>query len=96
MSTIVQMPVRVKPPPADTGEIISPGCASFGNHDARKRRADGEIIQVLLRQRDAALGYRDVAAPGIQARRERSDLGICCVQLGLGAQLLLAQRADRA
>ena len=29
MSTIVQMPVRVKPPPADTGEIISPGCASF-------------------------------------------------------------------
>ncbi len=29
MSTMVQMPVRVKPPPADTGEIISPGCASF-------------------------------------------------------------------
>ena len=29
MSTIVQMPVRVKPPPAETGEIISPGCASF-------------------------------------------------------------------
>ena len=26
MSTIVQMPVRVKPP-ADIGEIISPGCA---------------------------------------------------------------------
>ena len=29
MSTIVQMPVRVNPPPADTGETISPGCASF-------------------------------------------------------------------
>ena len=29
MSTIVPMPVRVKPPPAETGEIISPGCASF-------------------------------------------------------------------
>ena len=29
MSTIVQIPVRVKPPPAETGEIISPGCASF-------------------------------------------------------------------
>ena len=29
MSTMVQMPVRVKPPPADTGEIISPGCASL-------------------------------------------------------------------
>jgi hypothetical protein len=29
MSTIVQIPVRVKPPPAETGEIISPGWASF-------------------------------------------------------------------
>ena len=29
MSTMVQTPVRVKPPPALTGEIISPGCASF-------------------------------------------------------------------
>ena len=26
---MVQMPVRVKPPPAETGEIISPGCASL-------------------------------------------------------------------
>ena len=29
MSTMVQMPVRVKPPPADTGDTISPGWASF-------------------------------------------------------------------
>ena len=29
MSTIVQMPVRVNPPPAETGDTISPGCASF-------------------------------------------------------------------
>ncbi len=29
MSTIVATPVRVKPPPADIGETISPGCASF-------------------------------------------------------------------
>ena len=29
MSTMVQMPVRVKLPPADTGEIISPGCAAL-------------------------------------------------------------------
>ena len=29
MSTTVQMPVRVKPPPADSGETISPGCASL-------------------------------------------------------------------
>ena len=29
MSTMVPMPVRVKPPPADMGEIISPGCAAL-------------------------------------------------------------------
>jgi hypothetical protein len=29
MSTTVPMPVRVKPPPAEMGEIISPGCASL-------------------------------------------------------------------
>ena len=29
MSTIVPMPVRVKPPPAEIGEIISPGCADL-------------------------------------------------------------------
>ena len=29
MSTIVPIPVRVKPPPAETGDTISPGCAFF-------------------------------------------------------------------
>src|SRR5882762_8039566 len=29
MSTIVAMPVRVKPPPAELGETISPTCASL-------------------------------------------------------------------
>ena len=29
MSTMVPMPVRVKPPPAEIGEIISPGCADL-------------------------------------------------------------------
>ncbi len=29
MSTIVPMPVRVKPPPADIGETISPSCAAL-------------------------------------------------------------------
>ena len=29
ISTMVQIPVFVKPPPADTGEIISPGCAAL-------------------------------------------------------------------
>src|SRR3546814_4930205 len=29
MSTTVPMPVRVKPPPADSGDTISPGCAAL-------------------------------------------------------------------
>ena len=29
MSTMVEMPVRVKPPPAETGDTISPGWASL-------------------------------------------------------------------
>ena len=29
MSTMVPMPVRIDPPPAEIGEIISPGCAAF-------------------------------------------------------------------
>ena len=29
MSTMVEIPVRVKPPPAETGDTISPGWASF-------------------------------------------------------------------
>ncbi len=29
MSTMVQMPVRVKPPPAEIGETISPGWAAL-------------------------------------------------------------------
>ncbi len=38
MSTIVQMPVRVKLPPADMGEIISPGCAFFDVTIRRRAR----------------------------------------------------------
>ena len=43
MSTIVPMPVRVKPPPAEMGEIISPGCADL----ATTMPANGARITVL-------------------------------------------------
>ena len=44
MSTIVQMPVRVKPPPA-TGATISPGCAARRSDHAVERRAhDGVVL----------------------------------------------------
>ena len=49
MSTMVQMPVRVKPPPADIGEIISPGWASFEiTTPANGARIDS-VVEVLLR-----------------------------------------------
>ena len=49
MSTMVQMPVRVNPPPADTGEIISPGCASLEIDHAGERRADDRVERGLRR-----------------------------------------------
>ena len=62
MSTMVQMPVRVKPPPADTGETISPGWAALltttpanGDIDLRPGRL-GLALQAL----DLGLGAGDV------------------------------------
>ena len=53
---MVATPVRVKPPPAETGEIISPTCASFGNGDAVERRANHAIVHGLLSFGDARFG----------------------------------------
>ena len=89
MSTIVPMPVRVKPPPADTGEIISPGCASFeiatpsnGARTVMSARSVrrwftrlSDTFDLLLRQRDPRL--------------ERLDLRARRVDLGLADDLLL-------
>ena len=68
MSTIVQMPVRVKPPPADTGEIISPGCASFEiATPSNGARTIMSARSVSLRG-DLALGdLRPAAAPARSA-----------------------------
>ncbi len=82
MSTIVQMPVRVKPPPADTGEIISPGCASFeiatpsnGARTTMSARSACGAGDLRLRDFDLLLGQRD-------PRLERLDLRLRRVELG--------------
>ena len=45
---MVPMPVRVNPPPADTGEIISPGCAFLAIDHAGERRPDHHVVQLAL------------------------------------------------
>ena len=91
MSTIVQMPVRVKPPPADTGEIISPGCASFeiampsnGARTTMSARSVRRALTLRLRDLDLLLRHRD-------PRLERFDLGIGRIELGAGDDLVLHQ-----
>ena len=56
MSTIVQMLVRVNPPPADTGDTISPACPT---RHAAERRAHDHVVQVGLQQLDLPLRYLD-------------------------------------
>jgi len=52
--------VRVNPPPAETGETISPTCASLETTIRRKRGADRAIIESLLGYSDACLGSSDL------------------------------------
>ena len=71
MSTMVQMPVRVKPPPADIGEIISPGCASF-EMTTPSNGARTTVVEIGLAARStSALGDRDLLLR--QAIRACSD-----------------------
>ena len=91
MSTMVQMPVRVKPPPADTGEIISPGCASFEiatPSNGARTTMSFEIglarVDLRLRDLDLLLRHRD-------PRLQRLDLRLGGVELGARDDLLLHQ-----
>jgi hypothetical protein len=83
MSTIVPMPVRVKPPPADTGEIISPGCASFEITTPLNGRADDHVDQVGLLQVDLALGDADLLRRVADPRLQRVHVRLRLVELGL-------------
>ena len=73
MSTMVQIPVRVKPPPADTGETISPGCASFEIATPLK----GARMIVLSRwsaELDLSFGDVHLLAQRADARVDRVDI----------------------
>ena len=57
---MVPMPVRVNPPPADTGEIISPGCASFEITTPLNGARTTMSVRFGLLQIDLALGDADL------------------------------------
>ena len=67
------MPVRVKPPPPDTGETISPTCAASSETMPSNGAHDLHVAQQLPLDGEAALGDGDVAAGrlagGLQAAR---------------------------
>ena len=86
MSTMVLMPVRVKPPPADTGDTISPGWASLEMRHAAERRADHRVVERRLLERHLALGDEDLLAQRGDAGDERVDLGLRLVHVGGGGQ----------
>ena len=82
MSTIVQMPVRVKPPPAETGEIISPGCASFEIATPLNGARITVSVEVGLARVDLALGDLHLLLRQRDPRLQRVDLRLRLVDLG--------------
>ena len=69
MSTTVEMPVRVNPPPAGDGGNHLAGLGVFGNGDTREGGPDGVVV-------DIPLGYRDAGGCGDRSwARETAELG---------------------
>jgi hypothetical protein len=75
MSTIVPTPVRVKPPPAESGETISPTCAALTGDDAGERRAHHRVVEVHPRLRDLRPGRVGLAATRVELRGGGGDRG---------------------
>ena len=72
MSTMVPMPVRVKPPPAEIGEIISP--RRLGDHDATEWRAHDGVIELHLGHHNRFLRHPDLFLGTGQSRPEHIAL----------------------
>ena len=90
MSTIVPMPVRVKPPPAESGETISPGCAALAVTTPAKARGTTEYSKSYLGPWHLGAGRVGLAATGGELSRGGGDRGtdgrrICCVAMPLDA-----------
>ena len=91
MSTMVLMPVRVKPPPADTGDTISPGWASLLSATPRNgARITVSSIAVCC-SATCRSATSDLLAQRGDAGDERVDLGLRLVHVGRGGQPLLRQ-----
>ena len=91
MSTMVQMPVRVKPPPAETGEIISPGCASLEMATPSNGARTTMSARSVFAGGDLRLGDLDLLLRHRNPRLERLDLRLRGVELGARDDLVLDQ-----
>ena len=91
MSTIVPIPDRVNPPPADTGEIISPGCASFEIATPSNGARTAMSARSVRRCDDETLRHLDLLARECDARLPRFHLRLGRVELCLADDLLLDQ-----
>ena len=91
MSTIVPIPDRVNPPPADTGEIISPGCASFEiatpSNGARTAMSARSVRRCATRLSDTLI----CSLRECDARLPRFHIRLGRVELCLADDLLLDQ-----
>ena len=94
MSTMVQMPVRVKPPPAEIGEIISPGWALRSTTTPANGARMLMLRQHLARTLGVEAGGLDLGLRLGLLRPQHSDPGVGLGQVGLGGEVLLLQRLD--
>ena len=86
---MVAMPVRVKPPPADIGEIISPGCASFEITTPANGARTCRSSKSMLPHRETALRDLHLRLRRRQARGERVRFRLRRVERRLADELLL-------
>ena len=71
---MVPMPVRVKPPPAEIGEIISPGCAALATTTPLEWRAHDSVIELHLGHHNRFLRHPDLFLGTGQSRPEHIAL----------------------
>ena len=69
MSTIVAMPVRVKPPPADIGDTVSPGCASLEITTPANGARTSQVVEDLLGRPRAGPAATPTSAPAADEPR---------------------------
>jgi hypothetical protein len=94
MSTMVPMPVRVKPPPADSGDTISPGCAALAITTPANGARTTVLSTPIAGDGQAAARHLRVALRGGDLRAQGVALGHGLFELRARDQLLADQRAE--